>query len=373
MRLTEEQRSLLWLSAAELSADRVRRLLEQSGSACALREDFRRGIAVTANAEANAALARFHGATALDALCETLEKKGVTVLFQDAAAYPPLLKCIDDPPYVVYARGDVSALSRPSVAIVGTRYPSGYGRNMARAIGSELGVAGLCVVSGMARGIDGCAHEGALDAGGTTVAVLGSGVDVPYPTENAALYRCILDTGGAVISEYPPGAQPQPFHFPNRNRVISGLSHAVVFVEGKIKSGGMITVTAALNQGRDVFAVPGCAGQAVAEGPLAIIREGARLVTSAQDVLEDLGLTPKRDLTEPRRELPPEGDNPAQRAILKALLREPLGMESLCAETGFDADALMAELSVMEITGQVRRDSGNVFALAIRASRGNAG
>ncbi|MDD3212524.1 MAG: DNA-processing protein DprA [Eubacteriales bacterium] len=368
MRYTEEQRCLLWLSAAELSADRVRKLLEKRGSACALWEDFQNGISLTANEAANRVLQRYHSGIALDALCERIEKKGVTTLFVEEDTYPPLLRCIDDPPYVVYAMGDVTALSRPSAAIVGTRYPSGYGRDMARTIAFGLCDAGLCVVSGMARGIDGCAHEGALDAGGPTVAVLGSGVNVPYPIENLGVYQKIIEGGGAVISEYPIDATPQAYHFPNRNRVISGLSHAVIFVEGRIKSGGMITVNAALNQGRDVFAVPGCVGQTVAEGPLTILREGARLVTSAADVLEDLGLEPKPDLTAEKRELPPEGANLTQQAILGALLREPLGMDGLCEQTGFSPDELMAELSVMEIMGQIRRDSGNIFALAIRAT-----
>jgi DNA processing protein len=151
--------------------------------------------------------------------------------------------------------------------------------------------------------------------------------------------------------------------------VISGLCHAIVFVEGKVKSGGMITVSTALQQGRDVFAVPGCVGQAVSEGPHAIIREGARLVTGAADILLDLGLEPAQDLTAAKRDLPPEGENPTQRAILKALLREPAGMDSLCEQTGLPAEVLMAELSVMEIMGQVRRDSGNIFAVAIRTAR----
>lgn len=366
MGYTEEQRRLLWLSAAEISADRLRRLLEQRGSACALWEDYGKGIPLSANAEANRTLARYHSEAALDAICARIEQKGVHPLFEKDETYPALLRCIDDPPYVVYAMGDVSALSRPSVGVVGTRYPSAYGRNMARSLGFGLAQAGLCVVSGMARGVDGCAHEGALDAEGTTVAVLGSGVNVPYPFEHTALYHRIIDGGGAVISEYPLDAEPLTYHFPNRNRVISGLSHAVIFVEGRIKSGGMITVDAALKQGRDVFAVPGMAGQSVAEGPNRIIRDGARLITSVSDVLEDMGLQPGQDLTAESRPLPPEGDNPTQKAILQALLREPMGMDALCGETGFSADSLMAELSVMEIMGQVRRDSGNIFALAIR-------
>ncbi|MCE5342574.1 MAG: DNA-processing protein DprA [Eubacteriales bacterium] len=368
MLYSEEQRRLLWLSQAEISADHARNLLAKRGSACALWEDFGRGIPISANAEANRVLTRFHSEAALDTLCERMEQKGVITLFAEDTAYPPLLRCIDDPSYVLYAMGDVAVLGQPSVAIVGTRYPSGYGRNMARTIAFGLCQGGVTVVSGMARGIDGCAHEGALDAGGKTVAVLGSGVNVPYPIENIGIYRKIIEGAGVVISEYPLDATAQAYHFPNRNRVISGLCHAVVFVEGKVKSGGMITVGTALNQGRDVFAVPGCVGQSGAEGPHTILREGARLVTSAADVLTDLGLQPEGDLTCEKRILPPQGDNLTQQAILKALMKEALGMDNLCARTGCTADELMTELSVMEIMGQVRRDSGNVFALAIRVT-----
>ena len=369
MRWTEEQRCLLWLSAAEISADRVHRMLAERGSARALWDDYAKGVALTGNTEANRTLQRYHSDLAMDALCERIEAKAVTTLFLEDAAYPPLLDCIDDPPYVLYVLGDVSALSRPSVAIVGTRYPSAYGRNMSRAIAYGLSEAGVCVVSGMARGIDGSAHEGAVDAGGPTVAVLGSGVNVPYPLENIGLYRKMTGGMGAVVSEYPLDAIPQTYHFPHRNRLISGLSHAVVFVEGRVKSGGMITVSTALNQGRDVFAVPGCVGQTVSEGPHTIIREGAQLVTSAADILLDIGLEPKTDLTMEKREMTPEGDNPTQKAILKALLREPMGMDALCAETGFTLDELMAELGVMEVMGQIRRESGNIFALMIRTTR----
>lgn len=365
MTFTQQQRRLLWLSAAEISADRLRKLLLQCGSVDALWEDFGRGISFTASAEARRVLQRYHSEIALDALCERLDKKGITTIFQENLTYPPLLACIDDPPYVLYAMGDASVLSQPAVAVVGTRYPSGYGRNMAQSIAFGLCEAGMTVVSGMARGIDGCAHDGALNAAGKTVAVLGSGVNVPYPVENIGVYRKILGQGGAVISEYPLDATPQTYHFPNRNRIISGLCYAVVFVEGRIKSGGMITVDKALNQGRDVFAVPGCVGQAGAEGPLTILREGARLATSAADILMDLGLTPKNDLTAPTPELPGTGDSPVRQSILKVLLTEPLGLDDLSARTHLGTDELMTELTIMEITGQIRRESGNIFALAI--------
>ncbi len=369
MDYTQEQRCLLWLSAAEITADRVQRMLEKRGSARALWEDHSHGQTLTANAEAAKALARYHSEAALDALCERIQGKGVTPLFRGDAAYPPLLDCIDDPPYVLYAMGDTSALSRPAVAVVGTRYPSAYGRDMARTLAGDLCEAGLCIVSGMARGVDGSAHEGALAAGGPTVAVLGSGVNVPYPFDHLGLYRRIIDGGGTVVSEYPMDAAPQTYHFPHRNRVISGLAHGVVFVEGQRKSGGMITVDAALNQGREVFAVPGCVGQPGSEGPHAIIRSGATLVTCAAEVLEGLGLSPAPEPAFLPTDEPPPGDSQAQRAIHSALLREALGMEGLCRATGLMPDALLAELSVMEIMGQIRRESGNIFALALRPPR----
>ena len=368
MRFSDEQRRLLWLSAAEITADRVQRMIEKRGSACALWEDYRRGEPLTTSGDAARLLARYHSEAAMDTLCERIEQKGATVLFQGDADYPAILQCIDDPPYVLYAMGDVTLLRRPAVAIVGTRNPSGYGRNMASAIAAGLGEAGICVVSGLARGIDACAHEGAIGAGGPTAAVLGCGVNVPYPIENVGLYRRIIEGAGVVLSEYPMDAAPVTYHFPHRNRVISGLSHGIVFVEGRVKSGGMITVRTALAQGREVFAVPGCVGQATSEGPHAIIREGAQLVTSAEDVLLGMGL--ERLLASPHKESEPVmGINDTQVRVLRALLREPMGLDGLCEATGVPADDLMAELSIMEIMGQIRRDSGNIFAPAIRQAR----
>jgi DNA processing protein len=239
---------------------------------------------------------------------------------------------------------------------------------VADALAAGLAEAGVCVVSGLARGIDASAHEGAINAGGPTAAVLRCGVNVPYPIENIGLYRRITEGAGVALSEYPMDAAPVTYHFPHRNRVISGLSHGIVFVEGKVKSGGMITVRTALAQGREVFAVPGCIGQATSEGPHAIIREGAQLVTCAEDVLMGMGL--ERLLTKPHPEPEPVmGVNDTQVRVLRALLREPMGLDSLCETTGLSADELMAELSIMEIMGQIRRDSGNIFAPAIRQSR----
>ena len=204
MELSKEQRSLLWLSCAEITADRLQKLLKEAGSAAALWERFAEGKRFSKHPEANRILTYYHRQTALDSLAEQLEKQGIELLFAGDERYPTLLKSIDDPPYLLYCMGDVTALSLPSVAVVGTRHSSGYGADMARSIAGTLSGAGICVVSGMAIGIDANAHEGALAKGGKTVAVLGSGLKTPYPPENTGLFRKILASGGAVISEYPP-------------------------------------------------------------------------------------------------------------------------------------------------------------------------
>ena len=364
MEYTQEQRALLWLSSAEISADRVQRLIAERGSARALWEET--SAEISHNGIAAQTLQRLHSEIAMDAAIDRMERAGANAIFQGDSRYPPLLQCIDDPPYVLYCMGELPIL--PSVGVVGTRFPSGYGRDMARSIAYGLAKAGVCVVSGLARGIDGCAHEGTLDAQGRTIAVLGSGVNVPYPTENAALYRSILERDGAIISEFPMDASPQSYHFPLRNRIISGLCSAIVFVEGKVKSGGMLTVGTALQQGREVFAVPGRVGQQLSEGPHTIIREGARLVTSAADILEDLGMKACEDLTQPSETID-EPVSDAQRQILSALGKEALGLDGLCEATGLSPDSLMSELSVLEIMGQIRRESGNLFTLRIRADR----
>ena len=210
-----------------------------------------------------------------------------------------------------------------------------YAKEMAFSLAQGLAEVGVCVVSGLARGIDSCAHEGALQAGGVTAAVLGSGLNACYPPEKAPLLRAIVTGGGLALSEYPLDAEPATYHFPHRNRVIAGLSHGLVFVEGKVQSGGMLTVAAALHQGREVFAVPGQVGTVGAQGPHAILREGARLATCAQDILADLSLDLERVRPRPGVENGPA--SPLEAGILSALGREALGLEALCQATGASA------------------------------------
>jgi DNA processing protein len=206
--------------------------------------------------------------------------------------YPPLLAELHDPPARLYVRGGpVEILGQPSVAIVGARSCSSYGAQVARELARELAAAGVVVVSGLARGVDGEAHRGALAAGGLTVAVLGCGIDRDYPRAHAELARRIVETG-LVVSEYPPGVEPSPWRFPARNRIVAGLAQATVVIEARLRSGALITADFALELGREVFAVPGEITSSLSEGTNDLIRQGATPLLAAADVLEVLGIEP---------------------------------------------------------------------------------
>ena len=213
---------------------------------------------------------------------------GLTAIGFDDPRFPPRLRTLVDAPLVLWVAGSPALLLARAVAIVGSRAASPYGLEVAERLGYDLAVAGVTVVSGLARGCDGAAHRGALDARGSTVAVVGCGADICYPAEHAPL-RLEIATTGAVLSELPPGTPPLPHHFPLRNRLISGLSHAVIVVEASDKSGSLITANYALHQGREVMAVPGTVLGARHRGSHALLRDGAQLVESAADVLTALG------------------------------------------------------------------------------------
>lgn len=219
---------------------------------------------------------------------ETLRNLGINAVRLHSAAYPRMLSEIYDPPPVLYFKGTLQPVEDDAVAVVGSRRCTAYGREMARRISSGLAQSGVAVFSGLARGIDGVAHRATLDAGGRTIAVVGGGLDSIYPAEHAALADEIVQHGGAVVSEYPVGVRPKPEHFPRRNRVISGLTVGVVVVEATRKSGAMLTVKWALEQDREVFAVPGSALSDNSEGPNWLIQQGAKLTTSHMDVLDEL-------------------------------------------------------------------------------------
>lgn len=272
----------------------------------------------------------------------------VAILKRGGPGYPSRLACIFDPPQRLYVRAaDAGVLTRPAVAIVGARACSDYGSHVAFMLARTLAAAGALVVSGLARGIDAAAHRGALEAGGPTAAVLGCGIDRDYPSAHAALARRIV-AAGAIVSEYPPGVEPAPWRFPARNRIIAGLSDAVVVVEARERSGALITAELALEEGREVLAVPGPITSSLSAGTNALLRHGAAPVLSADDVLAVLGL-------EAPPQPQPEG---AGGAILAALRESPAGIDALVRATGLPADRVAAELARLELDGLVRPGDG---------------
>jgi DNA processing protein len=275
---------------------------------------------------------------------------GVLRLRRGSARFPPLLAAIHDPPPSLFVRGgEVELLSRPAVAVVGARSCSSYGRSVARSLGRELGAAGLVVVSGMARGVDGEAHRGVLEAEGVTVAVLGCGIDRNYPAAHAELARRICERG-LVVSEYEPGVEPAPWRFPARNRIIAGLCRATVVVEARERSGALITADFALEEGREVLAVPGEITNALAAGTNALLRLGATPVTCAADVLEAFGLEPA--------EASAPALGPTAEQVLGRLRDGPLTADELVRATGVDAAATAAALLELELTRSVQLDDG---------------
>jgi DNA processing protein len=273
---------------------------------------------------------------------------------------PALLAAIHDPPAQLYLRGgaEPELLARPAVAVVGARSCSGYGSQVARALGRELARAGVVVVSGMARGIDGEAHRGALEAGGATVAVLGCGIDRDYPAAHAELARRIAD-GGLIVSEYEPGVEPAPWRFPARNRIVAGLAAATVIVEARERSGALITADFALEEGREVLAVPGEITSGLSAGTNALLRLGATPLTSPADVLEALGIEP------PAAAPPP----PGRAAELLAVLADgPASTDELVRRSGLGAEAVAAALVELELAGLASTADGVARALSGRLS-----
>jgi len=267
------------------------------------------------------------------------------VLFS-GSGYPSSLSDIPDPPAVLFFEGELDkALQKPVVAVIGSRRSSVYGLGVARSLSRALSSAGICVTSGLARGIDGEAHRGSLDAGGPTIAVLGSGIDVSYPPEHGKLARSIAKCG-ALVSEYPPGTKPDRFNFPERNRIISGLSRGVIVVEAGERSGTMITVNSALDQGREVFAVPGEVTRSTSFGTNRLLKEGANLVTSVDDVLEVLDV---------------EGEVAV--AVVQLLADAPLHFDEMVRRLELDPGALQAELLMLEMQGHIIRRPGEIYTL----------
>lgn len=296
---------------------------------------------------------------------ERLIRSGIWCITQENQAYPERLKEIPRPPIILYGRGSLPDCAR-AIAVVGTRKPSLYGLETTEIIVRGLARAGVVIVSGLALGIDGRAHHAALEEKGKTVGVIGSGVDREsvYPQEHLTLAQKIAESGGALLSEYPPGTPAFREHFPQRNRIISGLSLGTLVVEARERSGALITARLALEQNRDVFAVPGSIFSLSSSGPHALIREGAKLTQTAEDILEELGIEYTQDI----RDNAEDSDVDDTEKIILALLEEPFGVDRIKEKTGIDTATIMASLSMLELKGKIRSLGQDTYQKTERSS-----
>jgi len=283
--------------------------------------------------------------------------------------YPQTLLQIYDPPVLLYVRGDTQVLNLPSLSIVGTRKPTLYGTQMAQRLGRELAARGLVIVSGLARGIDAIGHQGALDANGRAIGVLGTGIDLCYPKENKKLYEKVLERG-AIISEFPLKTHPAPENFPVRNRIVAGMPLGVVVVEGAEYSGSLITSRLAMEFGREVFGVPGNVTQPVSFAPNLLIKQGAKLVTCGEDVIEELPTPVRAALVkaeqpeaEQRNLLAAAALNGSQKKLYELLsAEEPMHIDDIVERSGLNSSEVLATLFDLEMKGIVRQSPGKRFS-----------
>jgi len=303
----------------------------------------------------------------IEATLRWREAPGQQVVALGEPGYPELLAQIPDPPLLLYIKGRAGLLAGPCLAIVGSRNASRQGQENAQAFAAALSGAGLGIVSGLALGIDAAAHEGALAGPGSTIAVVGTGPDLVYPVRNRLLAERIV-AKGCIASEYPIGMPPLPGNFPKRNRIISGLSAGVLVVEAAARSGSLITARQAAEQGRDVFAIPGSIHAALAKGCHALIREGAKLVDSAQDVLEALALAPLAGLRAQAVAAPAPAIAMPEDGLLAALGHGPVAPDVLLAALGGNAGELSAQLLMLELAGRLERLPGGLVQRVVKPS-----
>ena len=337
----------------------LRKLLQQFGLPQAVLARKRSELSALAPAGALAALDSEAVATAVARAVAWAAEPGHAVITLADESYPRLLLEIADPPPLLYARGRAELLQRSALAIVGSRNATQQGAANAEAFARTLSEAGLTIVSGLALGIDAAAHRGALQGAGSTIAVLGTGIDVIYPQRNAALAAEIA-ARGLIVSEFALGSAPAAQNFPRRNRLISGLARGCLVVEAALASGSLITARAAADQGRDVFALPGSIHSPLAKGCHVLIKSGAKLVESAEDVLTELsGFRPSgfASTREPSR----AASSPAESGLLAHMGHDPVDVDSLCSRAGLSAEQVSSELLRLELDGRVAALPGGLY------------
>ena len=357
-----EHETACWLAISRvphIGPVRIERLLARFGSLSsawsAPREDLRAVLDPKPLAELLAARSRID----TDEELHRIARLGIRAIHPGHSSFPRLLNEISGRPSILYVRGELLPVDSASVAIVGTRRATPYGRQSAERVAGELAQAGVTVISGLARGVDVAAHRAALSAGGRTIAVLGSGPDVIYPSEHRRLAEQILESG-ALISEFAPGAKPDAQNFPARNRIISGMTLGTVVIEAPVRSGALITATFAADQGREVFVIPGSIFAPSSEGTNALLRDGARLVRDGADVLEDLGLGGRKDAASRQSELLLDED---ERRLYDALGKEARHIDEVAEEVGLSAREASALLLTMELRGLTRNHGAQYYVL----------
>ena len=390
MTYTTEEKCWIWLATLQGVGDKaLRKLVDRFGSAAAVRRAAMQdpeSLAPEMNEKARKDMVRTLAADYLERLAAALDRRGITAITPVHHDYSTLLAELPDAPLLLYAKGDTSLMNAPGlIAMVGSRSATNYGKKCAYNLARDLALQGVVIVSGMARGVDSYAHQGALAAGGKTIAVLGSGVDVIYPPENEELYHQI-EAEGLILSEYLPGAQPFKGHFPERNRIISGLSHGVMVLEGGEKSGSRITANLALDQGREVMAVPGNIDLPLSYTPNQLIREGCAMVTCADDAMIALGwreekteaarekkqeepkTAPQKKKPEPEPEEEPIRVTPGkptqdETKIMGMLAMGPASFDEIYEALEFSPAKLGATLTIMAAKGMINQLPGKVYEI----------
>lgn len=358
MEYTTEQVCRIWLQSAPMGAwNKIQSLKEKYGGPEGLWQHFSPGLYDILGEAAFPILSDLKRTRCREIL-KHLDALAAQAIFFGDHNYPLGLAAIDNAPDVLFIRGHLPPPHAPAIAIVGSRRSTRYGAAQARRIARELAERGVTIVSGLARGIDSAAHLGALDAGGKTIGVLGCGLGVNYPPENKELARQIIDSGGAILSELAPAAPPLAHHFPVRNRIISGLSDGILLIEAQEKSGTHSTINYALDQGREVFALPGNVDAPGSELPLKLLKEGAILCTCGEDILSHMKWAGKP----PEQESFLMSEEDLEDPVLRALAMEEKTLDELIQETGMPADQLTPHLTLLELSGQVERRPGRAYA-----------
>ena len=368
MRYTRLDGCRAWLTYAQLRADILAKLMYEQGEADAIYERFTKEgskfLEPYATSDQIALLHEHAQPEAMHTLMKIMKKHEMGIMSRDDFIYPDSLRDIPNPPQLLFYRGEPDCAMGRCITIVGTRKPSPMALEATTKISRDLSAHGVHIVSGLAMGIDTAAHKGCLEGGTPTIGVMACGMDVNYPAENKKLREAIVNTGGLLLSEYPPGVHALNWHFPIRNRILAGLSRGVVIIEAKIRSGSMTTIQHALEQGKEVFAYPGNIGSMWAEGTHQLLREGANYFTSAQDVMEDMGWldVSVSPTVEEKKDLPPLSEE--QRQVFTQIAMGEKSFDQLAAETGLDTPTLSGALTMLQIMGLIKSMPGKTYIRA---------